>query len=262
MESMHALSRISLRNGTQAIDFLQGKSSEFNCKSRVVLFIWLTIYEVDKLSLQPSTIEEPPASLKGESRERDRAPGLGNNASGVGSNVTRGVVDIRGGRGGRVGRGGRGRGHNGRGGQMGRGGGTGRGNGDTGRGGGRAGRGDDGNDEDGPEPTNPAPHRGGGRGDGCGQRNDNARLHPNNQRRIPIADVRRVYGHQVEIPLQAYRARSWNQKVTPEQVDYASEHFDGMGALHDIDTAFGLLPGGGAYKESNHYYGPGLLDFD
>ena len=35
----------------------------------------------------------------------------------------------------------------------------------------------------------------------------------------------------------------------------------GLGLLRDIDTAFGLLPGGGAYKESNFYYGPGIHDY-
>jgi len=31
--------------------------------------------------------------------------------------------------------------------------------------------------------------------------------------------------------------------------------------LHDIDTAFGVLPHGGAYKESRHYYGPSKHDY-
>jgi len=35
----------------------------------------------------------------------------------------------------------------------------------------------------------------------------------------------------------------------------------GLGLLRDIDTAFGLLPGGGAYKESNFYYGSGIHDY-
>lgn len=36
---------------------------------------------------------------------------------------------------------------------------------------------------------------------------------------------------------------------------------DVAGILHDIDTAFGLLPHGGAYKESRHYYGPSKYDY-
>ena len=35
----------------------------------------------------------------------------------------------------------------------------------------------------------------------------------------------------------------------------------GLGLLHDIDTTFGLCPGGGAYKERNFYYGPGIHDY-
>lgn len=35
--------------------------------------------------------------------------------------------------------------------------------------------------------------------------------------------------------------------------DYLSKE-EASSLLHEIDTAFGLLPGGGAYKESNFYY--------
>ncbi|KAG6888585.1 hypothetical protein C0995_007267 [Termitomyces sp. Mi166 len=35
---------------------------------------------------------------------------------------------------------------------------------------------------------------------------------------------------------------------------------DLRGLLYDIDTQWGLLPGGGAYKESNHYFGCGIDD--
>ncbi|KAF8066513.1 hypothetical protein FPV67DRAFT_1190770 [Lyophyllum atratum] len=38
-------------------------------------------------------------------------------------------------------------------------------------------------------------------------------------------------------------------------------HEDGLALLRDIDTQWGLLPGGGAYKESNHYFGPGIHDY-
>ena len=36
---------------------------------------------------------------------------------------------------------------------------------------------------------------------------------------------------------------------------------EGLSLLHDIDTAFGLKPEGGAYKESNFYYGPSIYDY-
>ena len=92
-------------------------------------------------------------------------------------------------------------------------------------------------------------------------------LHPNYEARIPIKDVQAVYNHKAEIPLEAYRdacldiRRGWNTLVTPEDVQEASDAWDARGVLHDIDTQWGMLPQGGAYKESNHYWGPGEYDF-
>ncbi|KAG9035386.1 hypothetical protein FRB95_011406 [Tulasnella sp. JGI-2019a] len=42
---------------------------------------------------------------------------------------------------------------------------------------------------------------------------------------------------------------------------YRDEQDELLGLLHDIDTQWGLLPEGGAYKESNHYFGPGIHDY-
>jgi len=36
---------------------------------------------------------------------------------------------------------------------------------------------------------------------------------------------------------------------------------DAAHLLWEIDTQWGMIPGGGAYKESNHYYGPGIHDY-
>jgi len=36
---------------------------------------------------------------------------------------------------------------------------------------------------------------------------------------------------------------------------------EGLALLRDIDTQWGAMPWGGAYKESNHYYGPGIYDY-
>lgn len=37
----------------------------------------------------------------------------------------------------------------------------------------------------------------------------------------------------------------------------ADDSDDDRWLIYEIDTAFGLLPCGGVYKESNHYFGPG-----
>ena len=37
----------------------------------------------------------------------------------------------------------------------------------------------------------------------------------------------------------------------------ASDASDARGIAHDIDTQWGSMPGGGAYTDSNHYYGEG-----
>lgn len=48
--------------------------------------------------------------------------------------------------------------------------------------------------------------------------------------------------------------------VTPEHVQAASDAWDARSILHEIDTQ-GLMPGGGAYKESDLYCGAGEYDF-
>jgi hypothetical protein len=40
----------------------------------------------------------------------------------------------------------------------------------------------------------------------------------------------------------------------------ALDYWDAKGILKDIDTQWGAIPGGGAYKESDFYYGPGEYD--
>ncbi|KDQ17945.1 hypothetical protein BOTBODRAFT_171644 [Botryobasidium botryosum FD-172 SS1] len=48
---------------------------------------------------------------------------------------------------------------------------------------------------------------------------------------------------------------------------YYSDSYDDLsedeaaGILYDIDTQWGAMPQGGAYKDSNHYYGPGIYDY-
>ena len=80
-----------------------------------------------------------------------------------------------------------------------------------------------------------------------------------------VKDVCRVYGHRCEIPLQAYCeagvAYGLKDWVTKLDVIKASNAFDARGIAHDIDTQWGSMPGGGAYKDSNHYYGPGIYDY-
>ena len=43
--------------------------------------------------------------------------------------------------------------------------------------------------------------------------------------------------------------------------DDGIDDWDARGILHDIDTQWGAMPHGGAYKESNTYYGSGDHDF-
>jgi hypothetical protein len=93
------------------------------------------------------------------------------------------------------------------------------------------------------------------------------RLHPNGKCRIPIHSVAKVYNHVCEIPLNACDEagvsipRGRASMVTTEDVDAASDARDARGILHDIDTQWGSMPGGGAYSDSNFYYGPGKYDF-
>lgn len=80
-----------------------------------------------------------------------------------------------------------------------------------------------------------------------------------------VRDVKKRYGHLCEIPLQAYQeagvAEGRNDLVTEADVQAASDAWDARSILHEIDTQWGDMPGGGAYKDSNHYYGPGEYDY-
>lgn len=94
-----------------------------------------------------------------------------------------------------------------------------------------------------------------------------SRLHPNGKLSIPVCDVAKVHNDVCEIPIEAYRDAGVNishgraSMVTVDDVDAASHAWDMRGLLHDIDTQWGMIPGGGAYGESDNYYGPGEYDF-
>lgn len=83
--------------------------------------------------------------------------------------------------------------------------------------------------------------------------------------KVRVRDVKKHYGHLYEIPLQAYIdaevAWSRNDYVSEEDVEAASDAWDARSIAHDIDTQWGAMPRGGAYKDSNHYWGPGEYDF-
>jgi len=80
-----------------------------------------------------------------------------------------------------------------------------------------------------------------------------------------VKDVFHVYGHLCEIPLEAYReagvASKWKDWVTKRDVDKASNAWDARSIAHDIDTQWGDMPCGGAYSDSNFYFGPGVYDY-
>lgn len=80
-----------------------------------------------------------------------------------------------------------------------------------------------------------------------------------------VKDVQRCYGHSCEIPIQAYCeagvAFSWNDYVTERDVEAASNAWDARSIAHEIDTQWGEMPLGGAYSDSNYYYGPGEYDY-
>ena len=82
---------------------------------------------------------------------------------------------------------------------------------------------------------------------------------------VRVRDVPKKFGHAYEIPMQAYIeagvATSRNDFVTKEDVERASDEWDARGIAHDIDTQWGMIPEGGAYKDSNRYFGPGDYDF-
>jgi hypothetical protein len=92
-------------------------------------------------------------------------------------------------------------------------------------------------------------------------------LHPNGQRHIQIHSIANIYNDVCPIPLQAYREagvglpRGKASMVTVEDVKAASDAWDARGVAHDIDTQWGLIPGGGAYSDSDFYYGPGEYDY-
>lgn len=106
----------------------------------------------------------------------------------------------------------------------------------------------------------------------CSRENNRKRKERENEvRRCPehgackVKDVKKKYGHLCEIPIQAYReagvASNRNDYVTEEDVGRASNAWDARSIAHDIDTQWGTMPWGGAYSDSNHYYGPGEYDF-
>jgi hypothetical protein len=82
---------------------------------------------------------------------------------------------------------------------------------------------------------------------------------------VRVRDVQKHYGHVCEIPLAAYIeaevAWSRNEYVSERDVEAASDAWDARGIAHDIDTQWGMMPGGGAYKDSNLYYGPDCYDY-
>ena len=82
---------------------------------------------------------------------------------------------------------------------------------------------------------------------------------------VRVRDVEQHYGHLCEIPLQAYIdagvASSWSDFVSEDDIEQASNAWDARSICHEIDTQWGDMPQGGAYKDSNYYWGPGEYDF-
>jgi hypothetical protein len=80
-----------------------------------------------------------------------------------------------------------------------------------------------------------------------------------------VKDVQKEFGHLCEIPMAAYLeagvASHRKDYVTKRDVQKASNAWDARGAAHEIDTQWGSMPWGGAYSDSNHYYGPGEYDY-
>ena len=80
-----------------------------------------------------------------------------------------------------------------------------------------------------------------------------------------VKDVQVRYSHMCEIPLAAYIeagvASRRDDFVTAQDVEAASDAWDARSIAHDIDTQCGSMPRGGAYSDSNDYYGPGEYDF-
>ena len=86
--------------------------------------------------------------------------------------------------------------------------------------------------------------------------------HPNGEKYIKIKDVAKLHKHVCEIPAHCYEVtgayrgqwRGWHTFVSKRDIERASDQWDGEGVIEDIDTAFGLLPHGGAYSDSFDYY--------
>ena len=80
-----------------------------------------------------------------------------------------------------------------------------------------------------------------------------------------VKHVQKQYGHLYEIPLEAYAeadvASNWTDWVSEEDVQRASDSWDARSIAHEIDTQWGSMPWGGAYSDSNEYFGPGMYDF-
>ncbi|GCA64116.1 hypothetical protein KIPB_013226 [Kipferlia bialata] len=80
--------------------------------------------------------------------------------------------------------------------------------------------------------------------------------------RPPLCRVRDV---EEAIPLEAYVrvgvAQEEDDLVDPAGVDTAMNMWDNICLIHEIDTQWGSMPGGGAYSCSNYYYGPGEFDY-
>jgi hypothetical protein len=84
---------------------------------------------------------------------------------------------------------------------------------------------------------------------------------------MPIYSIAKVHNDVHKIPLKAYEKAGVSlpcgraSMVMTRDVDAAFDAWDARGILHDIDMQWGLIPGGGAYSDSNFYYGPGRYDF-
>lgn len=102
--------------------------------------------------------------------------------------------------------------------------------------------------------------RGGGGGGGGGNHNGpptsvpNCAPHPNGQYWIRVRDVANVHGDSIQVPLRCYpkRIKGQNDWVSMDDVDQASDQYDGESIMHEIDTGFGICPGGGLLEVSGY----------
>ncbi|KAF9020090.1 hypothetical protein BDZ89DRAFT_279219 [Hymenopellis radicata] len=72
--------------------------------------------------------------------------------------------------------------------------------------------------------------------------------------RVAIRDVKTVYGHILDIPLDAYRKAGvrdahLGSMVTRHQIERASDIWNAQRILDDIDTQWEMIPGGGAHSD-------------